>query len=270
MGNHRNPKNKYSQANANADTNPGINTSRQARGTNPEPSRWDSEDRGYWQPGSHANQPPYRQADGQPGQPYDHQQQFGYSGPYASQPGSGQNSFTGDTRSPYAGNHQHRVGGYGAGERPQSAQGGGWSPYDQSSGQGSHWTSRGQRQPELIGKGPKGYSRSDERIQDEVYERLSHGFVDCSDVEVNVANGVVTLTGCVDSKASRRTVEDLVEDVMGVKDVEANLKIGAPGSQGSGTAASTRGGTTLSSYERSAGSTSSEDNKPSNGKRAHT
>ena len=46
------------------------------------------------------------------------------------------------------------------------------------------------------GRGPKGYIRSDERICEDVCDRLSDDpFVDAADVEVVVAGSEVTLTG---------------------------------------------------------------------------
>ncbi|MEO6404225.1 MAG: BON domain-containing protein [Ferruginibacter sp.] len=76
------------------------------------------------------------------------------------------------------------------------------------------------------GKGPKGYSRTDERIVDDINERLyQDSFIDASDIEVSVNNGDVVLSGTVDTKNLKRRVEDLVESVSGVKDVENHLKV---------------------------------------------
>src|SRR5256885_12501149 len=44
-----------------------------------------------------------------------------------------------------------------------------------------------------VGRGPKGYRRSDERIREEVMERLTFSpDIDASDVEVEVQDGVVS------------------------------------------------------------------------------
>ena len=76
------------------------------------------------------------------------------------------------------------------------------------------------------GRGPKGYQRADERICDEINERLTaHGLIDASDVECRVQNGEVMLTGFVDSRAAKRAAEDLAEDVYGVRDVHNQLRI---------------------------------------------
>jgi len=76
------------------------------------------------------------------------------------------------------------------------------------------------------GRGPRGYQRSDERIRDEIHERLTaHGLIDASDVECRVANGEVTLTGFVDSRAAKRAAEDIAEDLYGVREVHNQLRV---------------------------------------------
>ena len=80
------------------------------------------------------------------------------------------------------------------------------------------------------GVGPKGYQRSDERILEDVCERLTrHGQIDASDIEVHVKDGEVTLSGSVDDRAAKRMAEDVVDDVSGVKDVHNNLTLQHPG-----------------------------------------
>lgn len=79
----------------------------------------------------------------------------------------------------------------------------------------------------FAGRGPKGYRRSDERIQEEVCERLTrHPGIDASDVEVRVQAGEVTLSGTVDSRRTKRMVEDVVDQCGGVVDVVNQLRIG--------------------------------------------
>lgn len=76
------------------------------------------------------------------------------------------------------------------------------------------------------GKGPKGYRRSDERIRDEVSDRLSDDhWLDASDIEVRVENGEVTLTGTVTDRDSKRRAERLAESASGVSDVQNNIKV---------------------------------------------
>src|SRR5215471_1893895 len=61
------------------------------------------------------------------------------------------------------------------------------------------------RRGPYVGYGPKGYRRSDERILEEVSDRLmSHPDVDASDVEVHVVNGIVHLMGTVEDRHQKR------------------------------------------------------------------
>jgi osmotically-inducible protein OsmY len=76
------------------------------------------------------------------------------------------------------------------------------------------------------GKGPKGYQRSDERIKDDINDRLSDdAFVDASNIDVTVTNGEVTLTGTVSERSAKRRAEDIAESVSGVKNVEVRLRV---------------------------------------------
>jgi hypothetical protein len=77
-----------------------------------------------------------------------------------------------------------------------------------------------------VGRGPKGYQRSEERIREEINDRLTaHGLVDATDVEVRMQNGEVTLSGFVDSRDAKRAAEDCAEDVQGVREVHNHLRI---------------------------------------------
>lgn len=76
------------------------------------------------------------------------------------------------------------------------------------------------------GRGPKGYKRSDERIREDVCERLTEDpFIDASNVEVDVRNGEVTLSGTVASRGLKYRAEDLVEAVSGVTHVQNNVRV---------------------------------------------
>jgi hypothetical protein len=77
-----------------------------------------------------------------------------------------------------------------------------------------------------LGKGPKGYTRSDDRIREDVCDRLyDHQWVDASDVEVKVEGGEVTLTGTVADRRHKRAIEDIAEDVRGVKEVHNQIRM---------------------------------------------
>ncbi len=76
------------------------------------------------------------------------------------------------------------------------------------------------------GKGPKDYKRSDERIREDVSDRLSDSHdVDASDIDVKVSGGEVTLSGQVNSKSEKRRAEDIAESVSGVNNVQNHLRV---------------------------------------------
>jgi osmotically-inducible protein OsmY len=80
------------------------------------------------------------------------------------------------------------------------------------------------------GRGPRGYQRSDDRIREDVCDRLTmHGDVDASNVEVEVAGAEVTLRGTVDSRSARRLAEDIAESVHGVRHVHNEIRVGQAG-----------------------------------------
>lgn len=87
------------------------------------------------------------------------------------------------------------------------------------------------------GRGPKNYTRSDERIREDVNDRLSDdSWLDASEIDVQVSSGEVTLLGTVGSRDDKRRAEDVAEEVSGVKHVQNNLRVqpaGAGQTQGS-------------------------------------
>ncbi|HEX8705993.1 MAG TPA: BON domain-containing protein [Myxococcaceae bacterium] len=79
--------------------------------------------------------------------------------------------------------------------------------------------------PQSQGKAPKGYTRSDARIREDVCERLMYSPYDASDVEVNVTHGEVTLSGVVHTRADKWGIEDVAEAVLGVRDVHNQIRL---------------------------------------------
>ncbi len=76
------------------------------------------------------------------------------------------------------------------------------------------------------GVGPRGYRRADDRIRDDVNDRLMwHGYVDATDIQVDVNDGVVTLSGSVNTRREKRMAEDAAESVSGVDDVNNQIQI---------------------------------------------
>jgi hypothetical protein len=87
-------------------------------------------------------------------------------------------------------------------------------------------SSQGRRLGDYSGRGPKGYTRSPERILEDVAERLTQDpEVDASEIEVGVDGDVVVLRGKVYDRGEKRAAEDVVETVSGVRDVRNELDV---------------------------------------------
>ncbi len=107
--------------------------------------------------------------------------------------------------------------------------------------------SRGEvRRGEHQGRGPRGYQRSDDRIREDISERLTDdAMIDASEIEVAVQNREVTLTGTVRDRNEKRRAEDIAESVTGVAHVQNNLRIGQKqGGHATGTEAGDAGAAT--------------------------
>jgi len=80
--------------------------------------------------------------------------------------------------------------------------------------------------PTMAGMGPKGYRRSDERIREDVCDRLTDDpEIDARAIEVKVKGGEVTLSGAVENRRAKRHAEALIDRVSGVKDVHNGLRV---------------------------------------------
>jgi len=76
------------------------------------------------------------------------------------------------------------------------------------------------------GRGPKGYKRSDGRIEEDVNDRLTDDpYLDASDIQVSVKDSEVTLSGTIARREDKRRAEDLAELVSGVTHVQNNLRV---------------------------------------------
>lgn len=84
-------------------------------------------------------------------------------------------------------------------------------------------------------RGTKGYKRSDDRIREDVNDRLSEqDDFDPSEIEVSVSNGEVTLSGSVEFRRAKFLAEELADDVGGVSEVHNQLRISSSQSSMSG------------------------------------
>lgn len=76
------------------------------------------------------------------------------------------------------------------------------------------------------GKGPKNYRRPDNRIMEDVSDRMTDdSWLDASGIEVHVHHGEVILNGSVENRESKRRAEDIAECVSGVMHVQNNLRV---------------------------------------------
>ena len=133
--------------------------------------------------------------------------------------------------------------GYGAsrsGAQFESDYGGGG--YDQVSGVGGYgyrgrtpyatgdYQSGLEGQRSYRGLGPQTYKRSDDRIRDDVCERLTDDpRIDASNITIDVNQGAVTLNGVVPERHMRYAAEDLVDDAMGVESINNQLRVQSRG-----------------------------------------
>ena len=99
---------------------------------------------------------------------------------------------------------------------------------------GTSWESG--RRGQFFGRGPKGYQRSDSRINEDVCDRLTDApDIDASNIEVRVVSGEVTLSGTVFEREDKHRVEDLIENISGVREVHNNLRVSRSSETAAGT-----------------------------------
>jgi hypothetical protein len=152
---------------------------------------------------------------------------------------------------------------------PQRAGGSGYGSADRHSdgrghdgggrGPGQHYGGGQPARGPYYGRMPQGYTRSDERIREDVCERLAHGHIDPSNVSVKAENGVVTLEGTVSSRHDKFHVEELVDGVLGVKEVDNRLRVRRAGDAAQAGESATQPG------EGQAGEPREQGEKPRNG-----
>ncbi len=83
-----------------------------------------------------------------------------------------------------------------------------------------------QRRGGHYGRGPRGYKRADDRIAEDVNDRLTDDWrLDATDIDVTVKDGEVTLSGAVQGREDKRRAEDLAGSVSGVVDVQNNIRV---------------------------------------------
>lgn len=84
------------------------------------------------------------------------------------------------------------------------------------------------REGSFSGRGPRGYRRGDDRIREDVCDRLSeHPSIDAGEVDVSIRDGEITLQGTVPDRWMKRMAEDVAESVQGVRQVHNHLRVAA-------------------------------------------
>lgn len=155
-------------------------------------------------------------------------------------------------------------GGYGSGGyggRSQSGawsgEGGAWSGEygsegsryrdDEYGGAGARRSGGGERplaRTSYSGRGPKDYQRSDDRIREEISDRMTDDDrLDATEITIVVARGEVTLSGTVADREQKRRAEDLAESISGVREVTNNIRVARDehGERGQSTSATQAG-----------------------------
>ncbi len=78
----------------------------------------------------------------------------------------------------------------------------------------------------MSGQGPEGYQRSDQRLMEDVCDRLTqHGQLDARNVDIQVTQGDVHLSGTVPDKSAKHLAESIAQNVQGVRDVTNHLRV---------------------------------------------
>ncbi|WP_309304039.1 BON domain-containing protein, partial [Burkholderia pseudomallei] len=146
----------------------------------------------------------------------------------------GQSRLVAGSRSPYRGGEREeragpepwRAGGERSAYRDEL-----WSPYrtreyDRSRDYRDLLHGGGGQREMLHRQGPKGYTRSDERIREDICERLAYAFdLDVSDVSVEVNGGRVELQGTVPERWMKHEIEDIADNCMCVRDVDNRVRV---------------------------------------------
>lgn len=167
--------------------------------------------------GRSEDEEPYEPSEGyepfEPGHPREEGPPFGYgSGPRylgTGFPGRGGPGFTGGYY------------GFGAGSLEPDWRAGRRHPLGEGSAE-PDWRSAERRYP----PGPKGYQRSDERLREDISERLLEArYIDSSDVTVEVSGAKVVLEGTVPERRMKHAIEDLVDACPGVQDIENRIRV---------------------------------------------
>lgn len=94
------------------------------------------------------------------------------------------------------------------------------------SGSSSGMSSRDQYSRNYRGMGPRSYTRSDERLLEDINERLTEDdYLDATEITVRCVNGVITLEGTVTERWMKHRAEDTADASSGVKQVDNRIQV---------------------------------------------
>ena len=129
----------------------------------------------------------------------------------------------------YFGTGSHYGGGFGTApsSRASAAGASGAAGYarEGSWSDGDDWSLEEEGYESFRGRGPKGYTRTDERLRETICERLTDDpRIDASDIEVDVQQQRVTLRGSVSDRRTKYAVEELVEN-SGASEIHNQLRV---------------------------------------------
>ncbi|HEX5764194.1 MAG TPA: BON domain-containing protein [Woeseiaceae bacterium] len=151
--------------------------------------------------------------------------QRGYQSGYgAQQQGSSQFGYLGGSGEPgesrYSSQYDYR----------REGGSGGYGQQEGGTGHGNH-----RFDEDYSGRGPRNYSRSDERVKEDICDELSSDpRCNAEDIEIEVKDGMVTLSGTVPSRKMKHRAEDIADAARGVKDVDNRIRVtGRVGQRGS-------------------------------------
>ena len=136
---------------------------------------------------------------------------------------------SGDEGEQYFGTGSHYGGGFGTAPSSRASAAGtaGATGYarEGSWSDDSDWGLEEESSESFRGRGPKGYTRTDDRLREAICERLTDDpRIDASDIEVDVQQQKVTLRGSVGDRRTKYAVEELVE-YSGAREVENQLRV---------------------------------------------
>ena len=123
------------------------------------------------------------------------------------------------------------AGSQGHGTPADSGPHGGYGPQGDAHWPQANWGPMSQ-QARPHRRGPKGYTRSDERIREDICERLMHSaHIDSNEVTIDVSGGKVVIEGTVPDRRMKHAIEDIADATAGVNDVDNRVRLQQGGSQ---------------------------------------